>query len=275
MILKYNDKVHGYWLDGKRCKGVSSLAKIPDDNYSLDQWRKRMVAIGVANNLDLSMEIMEAEVNGDQSLLNELCEQAMTEAGAHEAALAGTAAHDRTEKHDTGQAVEETYELHLARWRALLDYAGLDIEPDLAERCIIYPERKICGRFDRLARRRSDGRLTCIDLKTGKNAVKYPHATAVQLALYARAPLMAGELTDTSKLEPDHEDYYFEGFTETFTPLPDDLDRQVGYMLHLPDSGEDRIYAISLGHGWQVANEVVFPTLAWRATPIEDFVKAI
>ena len=42
MHLKYNDRQHAYWLDGSRCKGVTTVAKIPDDTYNLDQWRKRM-----------------------------------------------------------------------------------------------------------------------------------------------------------------------------------------------------------------------------------------
>lgn len=263
MKLRYNDKVHGYWLDGKRCKGVSTCAKIPDDSYGLDTWRKRMVAIGVANNMDLAMHVLAA--GSDRNKLDELAEQAMTEAGAHLAAEAGTAAHTRTEKHDAGEAVED-FEMQLVRWRGMLASAGLEIVTDLIERVVVYPEQRICGRFDRMARRLSDGRLVTIDLKTGTSAVKYPHAVATQLAMYANAPLLAGAMVEVD-----------EGVEETtsFSPLPEDLDRETGYLMHLPEDGEAAVYAVNLKLGWQVTQEVIFPTLRWRSVPVNKVIKKL
>jgi hypothetical protein len=46
--LRYDDKQHAYWLDGRRCKGVTTVAKIPEDTYRLSLWSQRQVAIGVA-----------------------------------------------------------------------------------------------------------------------------------------------------------------------------------------------------------------------------------
>lgn len=268
MKLRYNDKVHGYWLaedGGKlvRCKGVSTCAKIPDDDFTLSEWRKRMVAIGVAHNTILSMDIRQA--HGDRNKIDLLAEQAMTEAGAHLAAEAGTAAHTRTEKHDAGEAVED-FEMQLVRWRGMLDTAGLEIVTDLIERVVVYPEQRICGRFDRLARRLSDGKLVCIDLKTGTSAVKYPHAVATQLAMYANAPLLAGTMTE---VEPGVEE------TQEFYPLPDDLDRETGYLMHLPEDGEAAVYAVNLKLGWRVTEEVIFPTLNWRSVPVKDVIRKL
>lgn len=268
MRLRYRDSVHGYWLaeDGKklvRCSGVSTAAKVPDSTFALDQWRKRMTAIGVANNEEIVTAIKAA--GSDRNKVDELAEQAMTEAGAHLAAEAGTAAHTRTEKHDAGEAVED-FEMQLVRWRGMLASAGLEIVTDLIERVVVYPEQRICGRFDRLARRISDGKLVCIDLKTGTSAVKYPHAVACQLAMYANAPLLAGEMTEVE-----------EGVEETqdFSPLPDDLDRETGYLMHLPEDGEAAVYAVNLKLGWQVTQEVIFPTLQWRSVPVDKVIKKL
>ena len=47
MKLKYSAKAHGYWLNGKRCKSPSAIAKVPDDSRALDFWRLRQTAIGL------------------------------------------------------------------------------------------------------------------------------------------------------------------------------------------------------------------------------------
>jgi hypothetical protein len=35
MKLTYRDDGHEYYLNGRRCKGVTTTAKIPDDLYNL------------------------------------------------------------------------------------------------------------------------------------------------------------------------------------------------------------------------------------------------
>jgi hypothetical protein len=80
MKLKYNDEQHAYWLDGKRCKSVTTVAKIPDDLYRLQMWEKRQVAIGLATSHDL-LEAVAAHVD-DDDYLNGLCEKAKELAGA-------------------------------------------------------------------------------------------------------------------------------------------------------------------------------------------------
>lgn len=261
MKLKYNDKVHGYWLDGKRCRGVSTCAKIPDDTFALDQWRKRQVAIGLAMKPSL-LESVAAHHN-DRSKLDLLCEEAMTAAGASDAAEAGTAAHRVTERMDSDEEIIWTPAARRTanQWKAVLEHGGIDIVTDLVERVVVYPEWRLCGKFDRVGRRRSDGRLVAIDLKTGESAVRYPHAVATQLALYANAPLLAGEWDG------------LDGETEHFEPLPADLDREVGYMIHLPADDDASIYAVNLKLGWKCVQEVIFPTLAWRDTPVGKIIK--
>ena len=75
MRLKYDDKWHSYWLDGRRCKCVTTVAKIPDDTYSLDQWRKRQVAIGMAMSPPL---VERAAAHFDErDKVDEVAEEAM------------------------------------------------------------------------------------------------------------------------------------------------------------------------------------------------------
>jgi hypothetical protein len=252
--LSYNDKVHGYWLDGKRCRGISTLSSVPDDKFQLEQWKRRMTAIGIAYNDDLRDEVLaihsKQAVATEQRGLNEVVDEAIDRAGANLAAERGSADHAVTEKHDKGEAFEETAHLTALRWKGLLEYAGIDVE--YTERTVVYPDRLICGRFDRLGRRRADGRLVTLDLKTGSSAVRYPHSVAVQLALYANAPLLAGEWEGA------------DGDTDVFTPLPADLDKTTGYMMYVPPEGEAALYAVNLRAGWKCVEEVVFPTLDWR-----------
>lgn len=256
MKLSYNDRQHAYWLDGKRCKGVTTVAKIPDDNYGLEKWRARQVVIGMATSPPL---VNRAAAHFDErDKIDDIAEEAMVAAKAHEASGRGTAAHRITERVDLGLDWIDTPEARAirAQWTAALDHAGLDIIPELVERIVVYPDQLVAGRFDRIARRRSDGRLVVVDVKTGENAVKYPHSTCVQLGLYANAPLMAGPLERTGDKES----------TDVFEPLPDGIDRTVGIIVYLPPEGPADIYELDLAAGWDTARTICFPTIAWRKT---------
>lgn len=252
--LSYDDRRHAYWLNGQRCMSVTTVAKIPDDTYALNKWRQRQVVIGMATSPSL---VTRAAAHFDErGKIDEIAEEAMVAAKAHEAAGRGTAAHRVTERIDLGLDWIDTPEARLVRqqWTAALDHAGLDIVPELVERIVVYPDELVAGRFDRIARRRSDGALVVVDIKTGENAIRYPHSTAVQLALYANAPLLAGPLERRGQSE----------VTEQFEPLPDELDRSVGIIVYLPPDGAAKIYEIDLTAGWQTATGICFPTIAWR-----------
>ncbi len=253
MKLTYNDRQHAYWLDGHRCKSVTTVAKIPDDTYALDQWRKRMVVTGMAMSPPL---VERAAAHFDErDKLDEIAEEALVVARSHEAAARGTAAHRITERIDLGLQVIDT-ELSRqveAAWTKALDDAGLDVVPELVERIVVYPQRFIAGRFDRICRRRSDQHGVIVDLKTGDNAVRYPHSISVQLAMYANAPAMAGPIPPAG------------GTTTHFDELPAKLDREVGYIVHMPAEDKAEVVPIDIAAGWQAVEQIVFPVLEWRA----------
>lgn len=250
--LKYVDKTHAYYLDGKRAKSVTTVAKIPEDGYALELWAKRMVAIGIASAPHL-VEAVAAHFD-DRKKLNEIVEEAETLAKTNAAAIRGTAMHRVTERADRGEAMLLTSLLAdtVKAWRDALDAAGYESLPEYVERVVVYPEQMVCGTLDRIVRRKRDGLLRVLDLKSGEKALKYPHSIAIQIALYAHAPWMAAAWEGES------------GETTEFEPLPDGLDRDRGLILHMPEPGNVQIAEVDIAAGWDIASRSVFPILDWR-----------
>lgn len=255
MKLTYNDKQHAYWLDGKRCKGVTSVAKYPDDTYALNQWRDRQIVIGMASSPPL---VHRAAAHFDErDKIQDIAEEAKIIAKSHEAAERGTANHRLTERADLDLPVIETPESRavIDSWQNALERLDIEIVPELVERIIVYPDQLIAGRYDRIARYRTTGRLVGLDIKTGENAIRYPHSTCIQLGLYFNAPLMAAPLTVT---------YDNDGYATSFEPLPTDLHRDHALVVYLPLEGPARCHRINIARGWEAAQQICFPTIDWR-----------
>lgn len=253
MRLKYDDKHHAYWLDGRRCKGVTTVAKIPDDMFLIEQADARKIALGMA----LKPELIEraAAHYDDRNKLQVIAREAKDAAKAFTAMHAGTAAHAIVEKAELGKPVISTEwsDAIVKSWgKAMTDY-GLEPVVGMTERIVVYPDHLICGRFDCIRRRRRDGRLVTVDLKTGEKADRYPHSHSIQLGVYANAPLMAGPLSDG-----------IEGWTEDFEPLPEDLDREVGYVVHMPKPGKAEVLPINIAAGYAMFRDHVLPIYDWR-----------
>ena len=263
MKLTYNDEQHAYWLDGKRCKGVTSVAKYPDDRYSLDLWAKRMVVIGMASSPPL---VHRAAAHFDErDKIDAIAEEALTLAKTKEAAGRGTADHRITERVDLGLDIIQTPEAQAVAdaWQQALDYLDVEIVPELVERIVIYPDLLIAGRFDRIARYRTTGELVMLDVKTGKNAVRYPHSTAIQLGLYANADAMAGPLKRGQNGSQ---------WTDQFEALPD-LNTDHALVVLLPPAGRARCFRLNITAGYEAAEEICFPTIQWRKR--DDLVEEI
>ena len=249
MKLKYNAKMHGYWLDGKRCKSPSGVAKVPDDQTSLNRWKLRQALTGVALRPELATRI--AAANGDKDTLDAICEEAIHAAGGNAGRDRGSAVHAITEHLDGGATLLETPEVVAVRqqWNDLLDRYGLEVIH--TEGVILHPELKIAGRFDRLVRC-PDGKIRVGDIKTGADANKYLHAHAVQLWLYASAPLLA----DGPQGDADFE------ITE-FKPMPE-IDQEVAYVFHLPAEGVPDVIGVDIAAGADCYHNVIAPIWGWR-----------
>ncbi|MCX5119237.1 PD-(D/E)XK nuclease family protein [Micromonospora sp. NBC_00362] len=249
--LVYNDSTHSYTLNGKRCKSVTAVAKIVPDSYALEQWRKRQVAIGMTLEPRLAERV--AVDLDNRETVDRVCEDAMQVAGAHHAANRGTQRHRASELADLGgKLLTEQQRADAAAWQRTLDAYGIEILPEFVEGFAIWPEYGVVGRFDRIARYR--GRHVIVDLKSGENAVKYPQGTAVQLALYANAPLISAGIDvagDRSTV------------TDWTTP-PADLDLEHGYVVLLGDGMDvGQLWRIKIGHGWRGA-QLGLGVVQWR-----------
>jgi hypothetical protein len=251
MKLRYNDEKHAYWLDGERCKSVTAVAKIPDDTWNLERWQERQVAIGLASATEM-LDRIAAHYQDDKAL-NGIVEEAKTVARSGKAAGRGTAAHSIVEAHIKGEPIMPTpfADEVVRKWTDMI--AQIELKIVLVERCVVYPDLLIAGRFDCIGRY-SDGTLVVADLKTGLKAIEYPHSIAVQLALYANAPYVAGELDRR-------------GETAQFFDMNDparQVNKDVALIMHMPDEGPATVHEIDIAEGWRIARDVCFPVLAWR-----------
>lgn len=251
MKLKYSAKAHGYWLDGKRCKSPSAIAKVPDDSSALDKWRRRQTAIGLAMRPELLTEIA-ANVE-DKQALDAICERAMDHAGASSGRNWGSAVHLVIERDIAGATILETPETARVRkqWQQLL--ADHRLEVVRAEAVVVHPELMIAGRFDQVMRSTDTGEMFVMDVKTGASADQFLQAHAVQLWLYASAPLMAtGPQGDVD----------FE-VTE-FDPMLE-VSQSVAFVAHIPQDGEPSLIPVDIAAGGDCFHNVIRPTWTWRA----------
>lgn len=250
--LVYNDRRHSYHLDGRPARGITTVAGWPDDTTTLQQWSERQVLVGVATDENILRKV--ATAGNDWKALNDLTWEAKAAAKANEAADRGTAIHKMLEMVVTGGTVIETAELAdvRARWERFVAQHEITVDPAWCERFAVHPADRICGRSDLIAT--YDGRLVVMDWKTGPNAVKYPHKTAIQLGLYANAPWFAVDGTaDGDKTT-----------LTTFEANPG-VARDIGYVIDIPaDDGPWRLVPVDIAAGWEQVDQLLRPMKRWR-----------
>lgn len=252
--VRYHDRSHRYYMDGVMCRNVSSVAKIPIDTWTLDQWSKRSVALGMALDRNLCENIL---VDPDSwELGNEVAEQALRAAKTHHKADRGTQMHRALELTLLGRPeglLSEQQRADAAVLQATLDRYGLRPHQGMAEQFVAWPHHRVGGRFDAILEK-PDGRLLLVDLKSGQNAVLYPDATACQLALYARAPWMS----DGVEIQGD------KTIITNWRPMPEKLDLRYGYVLLVPpDAKIGTLHEVNLEYGWHGAH-LALQTINWR-----------
>ena len=270
--LTYNDTSHAYYLNGKRCKSVSTVAKVPTDTYTLEKWQQRQVAIGLAAEPELIENIAAHIDNRDR--LDDIVEHAKRAAKAHAAADRGTQMHRVLELVLLGQDEKLLTAQQKADAEVLkrtLDRYKLTPHQNMAEQFVIWPEYTIAGRFDAVLEA-PDGTLVLTDLKSGPNAVLYPQSVAIQLALYARAPMMSAGIHTANDRAT---------ITE-WQPMPERLDSRYGYVLLVtPQDTVGTLHRIDIQHGWAAA-QMALRIVEWRkkynygrdiATEVTEFEK--
>lgn len=236
--LTYYDSSHQYRVDGKRWSSITTVAKMPVDTFSLEQWQQRQIVVGMTVDPTL---IQKAAVDLDnRDLIGKVAEEAKQAAKASAKADRGTQMHTAMEHMllNPAKLVTDQQRADAERIAATLDAYGITIEPRWVEQIVMWPDEHVVGRFDAFARWRDD--LFVLDLKSGRNAVAYPQSTAVQLSLYAGAPWVSADLTTKDDKTTVTE----------WEPLPGELRQDKGLVLLVePDVDVGELWEIDLSYG--------------------------
>lgn len=222
----------------------SSAAKTIEDTYNLELWARRNGVFGMARDASLTARVLA--IGGDPSTwdleqkkaVNLIAEDAQKVAQAHKAADIGSAVHKLTERLDRGEIVTAgPFEADLQAYVNACIAAGLTIRE--VECRMVCDSLEMAGTADRIVVD-AMGQFRIADLKTGESVNYGGLGWAAQLAAYAH-----GELYDVT--------------TDQRIATPK-LDREVGYIIHLPAGrGECTIYEVNLAAGYhaaQLANEI-------------------
>lgn len=200
-LVKFFPSNHAYYVEGKRFGSVTTCAKKMQNGFALEQYAKRQVAIGLGQRPDL-VQLIVAN-HGDESFearqaLDDVVEQAYEAAKAGAKANTGTAIHKVLERIDKGEKftpADRAMAQVAADYRAALAEAELVAQPHLVERIVVLRDHGLAGMIDRGYL----DRLAAVilgDVKSGLNAIAYPHSMAAQLGIYSLAPAMYDAETD-------------------------------------------------------------------------------
>lgn len=229
---------------------VSTIAKVMDDPFFLDRWKRRQVLIGIKRNpslLDrLTPKILEHVANHrvtpmpkrTKDLLNATADEAMKIAGSLDGATAGTAFHTLMEIIDAGDLVDldtlsEEDSLMIGAYARTIEQNDIKMIPELIERVIAIPELGLAGRLDRVL---LDGGVPRIGDVKSQATMDFGHISlAAQLAAYANASWMLDMSVKPWK----------------WVPMAD-VDKRKGVVIWTPATqpGVAEIYDIDLVKGW-------------------------
>jgi hypothetical protein len=229
---------------------VSTFAKAIADMRGLNLWQQRMIVHGIGQRPDLYALAVTTPLDDTQTLQS-VASDAQQAAKARAGANMGTAMHNLTESVDRGQdisAVPADWQARARAYRQALDDHGFDIVPDMIERYVYVKDfGGLCGRFDRLLRRRSDGMLVVGDVKSSANIGYSWGEIAIQLALYARAS------------------HFWDKARDEWVPMPP-VDHQRAVVMHTElDAGTTTIYpAVDIAEGWYGA-QLCASVRDWRS----------
>ena len=190
MTLKFNERVHRYWLDGKPVPGVTTLLGNGLPKPALPRWAAKSVAEYVADNLH---DLDAWGRMGREQLVAALKQKPWTD--RDHAAVRGTEVHDLAECVIHGEEVEVPERLHgyvegLAR---LLDTHS--VEPIVTEVPVASRAKWYAGKPDAIVR--MHGETWLLDWKTSKGVYG---ETALQTAAYAKAEFYAPTPDDEQPL---------------------------------------------------------------------------
>lgn len=179
-MLKFNERSHSYFLDGKRVPGVTGILGNGIPKPALPRWAAKTVAEYVADNLH---ELDNWSRMGRDPLIAALKQVPWT--ARDEAAVRGTDVHDIAEQIlNTGEAdVPDHLAAHVEGYVEWLDQFA--VEPILTEVPVANREHQYAGKPDFIGHIRELGDdVWLLDWKTSKGVYG---ETALQTAAYANA----------------------------------------------------------------------------------------
>lgn len=281
---------------------TTTFIDVIEDKSALDKWARRAVLVGAARRASIIDRVRAADPYGIRAYnredaafrdkLDELTEEAITVAGAHDRAEKGTSKHALSELVDAGKPLPENATegdiLDMAEYRMITAMYGLEFSS--VERFVVIPELKVGGTPDRICSycgpgptgRKIKGNFI-FDLKTG--TTEYGGLKmASQLGAYSRATFydptvfpappyhhQVRKKDEALSCWRAHEGTCFEAYkawgawcatefdadtaAQAYEPLPK-INKQWGIILNLPaDSGQAELYWADLRIGWKVAKE--------------------
>ncbi|UNX54112.1 PD-(D/E)XK nuclease family protein [Georgenia sp. TF02-10] len=210
---------------------ATTVAKTLEDQSGLMTWKQRMTLLGLVARRDL-LTAAAATDPTDKQTLNRLAEQAADAGGSTAAATTGTALHAFTERLDTGADlghVPPEHSADIAAYVRLADQVGWEVLG--VEEFVVCDAFRIAGTADRVLRL-PDGRVVIGDVKTG-SSVAYPHAWAVQTAIYAHS----------MRYDPE---------TGKRLPWEKVPDQERALVVHVPArQGTATAYWVDIARGWE------------------------
>jgi len=181
--LKFNAKLHRYWLDGKVTPGVTTLLGKGLPKPAIPYWAAKSVAEYVITNPD---EVAQLRLMGPGPAIAAL--KSVPWEARDKAAVRGTEVHALAEKVIHGTALDEVPAELAAHVQGYVDWLDrFDVSAVLTERNVASRQWGYCGTFDAVVtfgRGPWAGRTAMIDLKTSSGIYG---ETALQIAAYARA----------------------------------------------------------------------------------------
>lgn len=222
MTLKFVEKTHSYFLDGKRIKGVTTLLGAGIPKPALSYWSARSVAEYVIRNPEAVEQLRTMGEGPAIAALKQIPWQKRDEA-----AVRGTDIHALAEKIVHGQDVEVPDHL-LGPVQGYVQWLEeFDVQPVLTEQPVASRKWRYGGKFDAIVtigRGKWKGRQPLLDWKTSSGVYG---ETALQTAAYALAEFYAPD-ADTEIPMPPIECTAVVHITEggtTMHPLAHDADQ--------------------------------------------------
>lgn len=232
---------------------ATTVSGLLDDRYNIEQWGKRMVAVGLSRRTDLAAlaKAYAKDPDGNKRGLNGVVKDAVEAGGGSARSNIGTAIHAATEALDRGEVVDmpPPYDRDVEVYGATLDKLGINVVPGWIERIVVVPQlgEGIAGTLDRLVTVDAVGYSLPVvaDVKTGKS-VHFSHLShAIQQGIYANAT------------------HYWNEDEEQLVPMPE-VDRRRALIIHLP-AGEARceVHVLDIEQGWEAA-QTAADVRKWR-----------